>query len=171
MFFHYRAKHGIEREVELLDRPTATVVRGLLERPVDQGQELLGYPLADGTWHDVTSDEINAYLKEISGAEITAKDFRTWSATVLMAASLAEEPKPASKTARNKVVKQAYVRVSEQLGNTPTVAKNSYVDPRVVDRWEHGETVAEALAEAAQAPDDRTAQRTIESAVCALLTP
>ncbi|WP_338104707.1 DNA topoisomerase IB [Modestobacter muralis] len=171
VFFHYRAKHGIEREVELLDRPTATVVRQLLERPADQGQELLGYPLEDGSWHDVTSDEINAYLKEISGAEITAKDFRTWSATVLMAATLAEEPKPSSKTARNKVVKAAYVRVSEQLGNTPTVAKNSYVDPRVVDRWEHGESVADALAEAAQAPDDRTAQRTIEAAVCAMLTP
>ncbi len=170
VYFHYTAKGGLDREVELLDQPTATVLRQLLERPAELGQELLGYPLADGSWHDVTSDEINAYLKEVSGAEITAKDFRTWTATVLMAASLAEAPKPTSKTARNKVVKEAYVKVSEQLGNTPTVAKNSYVDPRVVDRWEHGETVAEALADAAQAPDDRSAQRTIEQAVCQLLT-
>jgi DNA topoisomerase I len=170
VFFHYTAKGGIERELELIDKPTALVVRELLKRPADQGEELLGYPLADGSWHDVTSGEINAYLKEISGAEITAKDFRTWTATVMMAASLAEEPPPRSRTARTKVVKQAYVRVSEQLGNTPTVAKNSYVDPRVVDRWEHGETVAEALAEAAGAADDRSAQRTLEQAVCQLLT-
>ncbi|MGY5883375.1 DNA topoisomerase IB [Modestobacter lacusdianchii] len=170
VFFHYTAKGGIDREVELLDRPTATVVRQLLQRPASQGGELLGYELADGTWHDVTSDEINAYLKEVSGAEITAKDFRTWTATVMMAATLAEAPPPTSKTARQKLVRQAYVKVSEQLGNTPTVCKNSYVDPRVVDRYEHGETVVEALAEAAKAPDDRTAQRTIEQAVCQLLS-
>ncbi|WP_235927872.1 DNA topoisomerase IB [Goekera deserti] len=170
VFFHYTAKGGIEREVELLDRPTATVVRALLERPADQGGELLGYPLADGSWHDVTSDEINAYLKEISGAEITAKDFRTWTATVMMAATLAEGERPSSVTARKRVLKEAYTRVAEQLGNTPAVCRKSYVDPRVVDRFEHGETVAEALREAADAPDDRTAQRVVEQAVCRLLS-
>ena len=170
VFFHYTAKGGVEREVELLDRPTATVVRALLERPADQGRELLGYPLADGTWHDVTSDEINAYLKEVSGAEITAKDFRTWTATVMMAATLAEAERPASATARKRVLKDAYVKVSEQLGNTPAVCRKSYVDPRVVDRFEHGETVREALQAAAGAPDDRTAQRVVEQAVCQLLS-
>ena len=150
---------------------TRTADSVLLARcPADQGEELLGYPLADGSWHDITSDEINAYLKEISGAEITAKDFRTWTATVMMAATLAEVPPPTSKTARNKVVRQAYVKVSEQLGNTPAVCKSSYVDPRVVDRFEHGETIADALARAAQAPDDRTAQRTLEAGVCSLLS-
>jgi DNA topoisomerase IB len=170
VFFHYTAKGGIERELELIDRPTATVVRALLARPADQGEELLGYALEDGSWHDVTSDEINAYLKEISGAEITAKDFRTWTATVMMAATLAEEPPPRSQRARNKVVREAYVKVSEQLGNTPAVCKASYVDPRVVDRYEHGETIADALAEAAQAADDRTAQRKLEAGVCGLLS-
>ncbi len=170
VFFHYTAKGGIERELELIDQPTAVVVRELLKRPADQGDELLGYPLPDGSWHDVTSDEINAYLKEISGAEITAKDFRTWTATVMMAATLAEEPPPRSRTARGKVVRQAYVKVSEQLGNTPAVCKASYVDPRVVDRYEHGETIADALAEASRAPDDRTAQRTLEAGVCSLLS-
>jgi DNA topoisomerase IB len=170
VFFHYTAKGGIDRELELIDEPTALVVRDLLRRPADQGDELLGYPLEDGSWHDVTSTEINAYLKEISGAEITAKDFRTWTATVMMAAQLAEEPPPRSKTARKKVVRQAYVKVSEQLGNTPAVCKASYVDPRVVDRYEHGETIADALAEAAGAPDDRTAQRALEAGVCSLLT-
>jgi DNA topoisomerase IB len=169
-FFSYTAKGGIEREVELTDRPTATVVRQLLERPADAGEDLLAYRLDDGTWRDVTSDEINAYLKEISGAEITAKDFRTWNATVLMAAVLAEEPPPKSRTARKKAVRAAYARVSEQLGNTPAVCKASYVDPRVVDRFEHGETVADGLAEAGDAEADRDAQRTLEAAVCELLS-
>ena len=170
VFFHYTAKGGIDREVELVDRPTATVVRQLLERPADQGEELLGYRLADGSWHDVTSDEINGYLKEISGAEITAKDFRTWTATVMMAATLAEVPPPTSQTARKRVLKEAYERVSETLGNTPAVCKASYVDPRVVDRFENGDTVAHALHEAAEAPDDRTAQQVLEQAVCQLLS-
>ncbi|MGY1832477.1 DNA topoisomerase IB [Geodermatophilus sp. SYSU D01180] len=169
-FFRYTAKGGIEREVEITDRPTATVVRHLLERPDDAGEELLAYRLDDGTWHDVTSDEINAYLKEVSGAEITAKDFRTWNATVMMAAALAEQPPPKSRTARNRTIREAYVRVSEQLGNTPAVCKASYVDPRVVDRYENGETVADALADLARADDDREAQKVLEQAVCRLLS-
>ncbi|SDE99507.1 DNA topoisomerase IB [Blastococcus aurantiacus] len=169
-FFSYTAKGGIEREVELTDRPTATVVRQLLERPEGTGEELLAYQVEDGTWRDVTSSEINAYLKDISGAEITAKDFRTWNATVLMAAKLAEAPRPTSRTARKKIVNAAYKEVSEQLGNTPAVCKASYVDPRVVDRFEHGETVAEALGDAEDAEADRDVQRALEQAVCQLLT-
>ncbi len=169
-YFRYTAKGSIEREVEITDRATATVVRQLLERPDDAGDELLAYRLEDGTWHDVTSDEINAYLKQVSGAEITAKDFRTWNATVLMAATLAEQPPPRTKTARDKTIRAAYVRVSEQLGNTPAVCKASYVDPRVVDRYQHGETVADALAGLAGADDDREAQKVLEQAVCRLLS-
>lgn len=169
-YFRYTAKGGIEREVEITDRPTATVVRQLLDRPDDTGDDLLAYQLDDGTWRDVTSDEINAYLKEVSGAEITAKDFRTWNATVLMAATLAETDPPSSRTARQKAVRAAYARVAEHLGNTPAVCKASYVDPRVVDRFESGETVADALADAAGAEGDRDAQRTLEQAVCRMLT-
>ncbi|RBY81129.1 DNA topoisomerase IB [Blastococcus sp. TF02-09] len=169
-YFSYTAKGGIEREVELTDRPTATVVRQLVERPEGTGEELLAYQVEDGTWRDVTSGEINAYLKEISGAEITAKDFRTWNATVLMAAKLAEAPPASSRTARKKIVSAAYKEVSEQLGNTPAVCKASYVDPRVVDRFEHGETVAAALGKAEQARADRDVQRVLEQAVCQLLS-
>lgn len=169
-FFSYTAKGGIEREVELTDRPTATVVRQLLERPEGTGEELLAYQVEDGSWRDVTSSEINAFLKEISGAEITAKDFRTWNATVLMAAALAEAPPPRSRTARKKIVSAAYKQVSEQLGNTPAVCKASYVDPRVVDHYEHGETVAHALAAADEADADRDVQRVLEQAVCQLLS-
>jgi DNA topoisomerase IB len=169
-YFCYTAKGGLDREVELTDRPTATVVRQLLERPEGTGEELLAYQLDDGSWRDVTSDEINAYLKEISGAEITAKDFRTWTATVRMAAVLAEKEPPKSRTARTKMVRAAYVQVSEELGNTPAVCKASYVDPRVVDRFEHGETIAGALREASSADAARDVQRVLEEAVCAMLS-
>jgi DNA topoisomerase IB len=168
-FFRYTAKGGIEREVEIVDRPTATVVRQLLERPDGTGEDLLAYETEDG-WKDVTSDEINAYLKQLSGADITAKDFRTWNATVMMAAALAEAAPPKSRTARKRVINAAYKHVSEQLGNTPTVAKASYVDPRVVDRFENGETVAEALDDLADADGTRDIQRTLELAVCRLLS-
>jgi DNA topoisomerase IB len=169
-FYSYTAKGGIEREVEITDRPTATVVRQLLDRPDDAGEDLLAYQTDDGEWRDVTSVEINAYLKEISGADITAKDFRTWTATVLMAAALAEAPPPASRTARKKVISAAYKQVSEQLGNTPAVCKASYVDPRVVDRFEDGETVAGVLREADEAEADRDTQKVLEAAVCRLLS-
>src|SRR3954463_10292110 len=105
VFFSYTAKGGLDRELELTDLPTAAVVRELLGRPEDTGEELLGYWVEDpsGTgriWPDGTSAEVNAFLKEISGAEITAKDFRTWNAPVLMASTLAETPAPTSRTAR-----------------------------------------------------------------------
>jgi DNA topoisomerase IB len=146
------------------------VVRELLKRPADTGEDLLGYWLEDGGWHDVTSDEVNAYLKEISGAEVTAKDFRTWNATVLMAATLAEIDPPASRTARKRVLKQAYEQVSDVLGNTPAVCRASYVDPRVVDHFERGDTVADAVQQAKRAEDDRTRQKVLEAAVCDLLS-
>jgi DNA topoisomerase IB len=169
-FYSYTAKGSIDREVEITDQPTATVVRQLLERPADAGEDLLAYQTADGEWRDVTSSEINAYLKEISGAEVTAKDFRTWTATVLMAAVLAEAPPPASKTARKRVISAAYKQVSEQLGNTPAVCKASYVDPRVVDKFENGETVGHVLREAEDADADRDTQKVLEAAVCQLLS-
>jgi DNA topoisomerase-1 len=87
-----------------------------------------------------------------------------------MAVALAEQPPPASRTGRQKAVRAAYVRVSEQLGNTPAVCKASYVDPRVVDHFENGETVVEALRQAEQAEADRDAQRTLEQAVCQMLS-
>jgi DNA topoisomerase IB len=170
-FYSYTAKGGTEREVEITDRPTATVVRQLLERPADAGEDLLAYQTDDGEWRDVTSAEINAYLKEISGAEISAKDFRTWTATVLMAAALAEADPPRSRTARKKLISGAYKQVSEQLGNTPAVCKASYVDPRVVDKFENGETIREQVLERAEeAEADRDTQKVLEAAVCQLLS-
>jgi DNA topoisomerase IB len=171
VFFSFTAKGGIERELQIVDEPTAAVVRELVHRPGATGDDLLGYWLDDGSWHDVTSAEINAYLKEISGAEFTAKDFRTWSATVQMAAILAEQdPPPATRTGRRRAIKAAYEQVSESLGNTPAVCKASYVDPRVVDRFERGETIHEALVKTGEVEGDRDKQRLLETAVCQLLS-
>ncbi|SDG27235.1 DNA topoisomerase IB [Klenkia brasiliensis] len=168
--FCYLAKGSKQREVEITDPATATAVRQLLERPDDAGEELLAWQNPDGSWRDVHSDDVNAYLREVSGAEVTAKDFRTWTATVLMAVLLAEDPPPTSRTGRTKAARAAYRAVSDQLGNTPAVCRASYVDPRVVDRFEHGETIADALAEAAGAADDRERQRVLEAGVCRLLS-
>jgi DNA topoisomerase IB len=139
MDFRYPAKGGIERAQRIVDAPTARVVRALLKRD-DDNPELLAY--RDGrAWRDVRSGDINAYLRDNSGGcEISAKDFRTWHATVLASVTLAGSP-AGTLTARRRAVTAAMREVAEYLGNTPTVAKASYVDPRVVDLYHAGTTV------------------------------
>ncbi|GIJ47052.1 DNA topoisomerase [Virgisporangium aliadipatigenens] len=139
MEFHYPAKGNIERVQRLTDADVAKVLKGLLKRDND-GPELLAYRTGR-QWHDVRSADINEYLKEHSGGcEISAKDFRTWHATVLAATSLAGRPER-TKTAKRKAIAATMREVAEYLGNTPTVAKASYVDPRVVDLYNSGTTV------------------------------
>jgi DNA topoisomerase I len=136
MGFRYPAKGGIERVQRIVDEPTATLVRALLRRD-DGDPQLLAYR-AGREWRDVRSADINAYLKEHScGCEITAKDFRTWHATVLAAVVLAGSP-ARSRTGRQRAVSAAMREVAEYLGNTPAVARASYVDPRVIDLYHAG---------------------------------
>jgi DNA topoisomerase-1 len=136
MTFQYPAKGNIERSQRIVDAPTAKLLKALLKRDDDE-PELLAF--RDGTgWRDVRSDDINGYLKEHSGGcEISAKDFRTWHATVLAAVALAGAP-ASTKTAKRRAVVAAMKQVAQYLGNTPTVAKASYVDPRVVDLYNSG---------------------------------
>jgi DNA topoisomerase IB len=137
MTFQYPAKGGLERSQRIVDADTAAVLRALLERDTAD-PELLAYRVGRG-WHDVRSEDINGYLKERSGGcEISAKDFRTWHATVLAAVMLAGANRARSRTARRKAVVAAMREVAEYLGNTPAVAKASYVDPRVVDLYHSG---------------------------------
>src|SRR3954453_2652150 len=139
MDFHYLAKGAIDRTQRIIDEDTAKLVKALLKQETGT-PELLAYRTGGG-WHDVRSDDINGYLKEhSSGCEISAKDFRTWHATVLAATVLAGTPAK-SVTGRRKAVVAAMKVVSSFLGNTPTVAKASYVDPRVVDLYHHGTVV------------------------------
>jgi DNA topoisomerase IB len=143
MEFRYPAKGGVEQRRRIEDPEVAPVVKALLKRP-DPNPELLGYrESARGPWRDVRGADVNGYLRDATGCEITAKDFRTWHATVLAAVTLAgpEARRAGSPTARRKAVTRAVREVATQLGNTPAVARGSYVDPRVVDRYHAGVTV------------------------------
>jgi DNA topoisomerase-1 len=142
LVFDYTAKAGIRR-LETVDDPAVReVVDALRRRRDDPNPELFAYRSAGGAWSDVKSGTVNEYLREVSELDMSAKDFRTWHATVLMSAVLARHsPVPSSQRARDRVVRAGYVEVSEALGNTPAVCKASYVDPRVVDHFNDGVTV------------------------------
>jgi len=142
--FDYTAKSGKHRVQGVVDENVRKVVRSLLDRD-DPSKELLAYKDRDG-WHDVTSADINQYLREVVGDEVSAKDFRTWHATVLMAVGLAVSTHaPTSESARKRAVSRAVTEVSHYLGNTPAVCRSSYIDPRVIDLYDDGTTIASAL--------------------------
>jgi DNA topoisomerase IB len=144
--FDYIAKSGKRRIQSVADPDVVEVVAELKQRS-GGGHELLAWLDDDGRWCDVKSSDINAYIKECSGGEFSAKDFRTWSATVLAAVALAVSSGVArSETGRKRAIARAMKEVSEYLGNTPAVCRSSYVDPRVVDRYTAGMTVMSALA-------------------------
>ena len=122
------------------------------------------------TWRDVSSTEINEYIKGKVGGEVSAKDFRTWHGTVIAAVALAGANETATTVAkRKKAVSQAMRAVSEYLGNTPTVAQSSYVDPRVVDLFNDGVTISPKLASLDDDLSDGTTHGKIEKAVLNLL--
>jgi DNA topoisomerase IB len=140
LVFDYTAKGGLRRQEVVEDRRVAAVVAALRDRD-DANPELFAYQAAGG-WNDVKSTTVNEYLREVSGLDMSAKDFRTWHATVLMAAVLARSAVPATKRGRDRAVREGYVEVSEALGNTPAVCRTNYVDPRVVDLYHGGTTIA-----------------------------
>jgi len=137
--FDYVAKSGQHRLRAVLDPDVYDVVAALKRRR-GGGPELLAYR-SGRTWADVRSADINAYIKQITGDEFTAKDFRTWNATVLAAMGLAVATGATSPTARKRAVARAMEEVAHYLGNTPAVSRSSYVDPRVVDRYQAGVTI------------------------------
>lgn len=145
--FHYPAKSGQVRDVVVDDPVVAELVTTLKRRrPGGGSRELLAWreelPGGRGTWHDVTSADVQAGIKERLGDDATPKDFRTWHATVLAARALADAgAAPASERARRRVVTGIVKDVAEELGNTPAVARSSYIDPRLFDLWERGETI------------------------------
>ena len=144
--FRFRGKSGKQHEVDLRDRRLAAVVRRCQELP---GQELFQYVDENGDVRDVTSDDVNDYLREVSGERFTAKDFRTWAGTVLAyRALLALQPVDGERAARKAVV-EAMRTTAEHLGNTPAVARGSYVHPAVLDAYLEG-SLRGALVEAAE---------------------
>lgn len=134
--FEFPAKGGVE-QVRRIEDPELCRVLTNLRRRRRAEERLFGY--WDGrAWRDVRSDEVNGYLRDASGGEMTAKDFRTWHATVRAATELATVGTRRSVTARRRAVAGVMRAVAELLGNTPTVARTSYVDPRVVDLYHDG---------------------------------
>jgi len=165
--FAFKGKSGKTWQLGVQDRRVARIVRACQDLP---GQELFQYRDADGELRDVTSADVNAYLREITGREITAKDFRTWAGTVLAAVALREFEKVDTQTAAKKNIRQAIERVASRLGNTPTICRKCYVHPAVFDSYLNGE-LAEDIQQQAQAelrndPKDLPGE---EAAVLALL--
>src|SRR5439155_257021 len=134
--FDYTSKGGKRRVQSVVDDDVRTVVQALKSRR-GGGHELLAHRVDDG-WRDVKSTDINAYIKDVTGGDFTAKDFRTWSATVLAAVALAVSATVASTSGRKRAVTRAVKEVAHYLGNTPAVCRNSYIDPRVVDCFRDG---------------------------------
>jgi DNA topoisomerase-1 len=134
--FRFTGKSGADHDVDLRDAGVARVIRSLQDLP---GQELFQYVDDEGETRRVASDDVNAYLREVSGRDFTAKDFRTWAGTVLMArALLACEPVANIRHARKNVT-AAIAQVASRLGNTPAVCRKAYVHPAIVDAYESGD--------------------------------
>jgi DNA topoisomerase IB len=141
--FDYRAKGGIRRVQTVEDPEVRPVVAGLKRRR-GGGHELLAYRNGRG-WRDVSSSDINEYLKAATDGDFSAKHFRTWNATVLAAVAVATNDPVASKTGRKRVINEAVKGVAFYLGNTPAISRKSYIDPRVFDRYLSGWTIADAV--------------------------
>ena len=167
--FDYTGKSGRRRVQAVSDEAAGAVVRALKRRR-SGAEQLLAYR-AGRRWHAVRSEQINDYLKDQIGHAFSAKDFRTWNATVLAAVSLAADGRGASsQRARRHAINGAVRDVSEVLGNTPAVARRSYIDPRVFDRYQSGWTIGAELDRLGgrRGPDDRRRAR-LEAAVLDLL--
>ncbi len=169
MVFDYIAKSGKRRVQGVVD-PLSYGVVSALKRRRSGGDELLAYKVGRA-WRDVKSPDINAFLKEITGGDHSAKDFRTWSATLLAAVALGVSGEVAgSPTGRKRAIARAVKEVSHYLGNTPAVCRASYIDPRVIDAYSGGVIIGPDAIGAEQDPEVLTIhQRAVERAVLRLL--
>ena len=171
VIFDYIAKSGKRRVQSVVDPEVYRIVSQLKSRK-GGGHGLLAYKSA-GKWQQIHSSEINEFLKELSGLNVTAKDFRTWSATVLAAVALAVSGEVRkSPTGRKRAIARAVQEVAHYLGNTPAVCRSSYIDPRVFDRYNAGVTIARSLGSLGDVDvlGEPSFQGDIESAVLELLS-
>ena len=165
--FKFKGKSGKEWRLSVSDRRVARIVKASQDLP---GQHLFQYVDEEGGQHEVTSGDINAYLREISDRNITAKDFRTWTGTVLAALALAEFERFDSQAAAKKNVRAAIEAVAARLGNTPTVCRKCYIHPAVLDSYLTEELVLEAQHEVErELAGDVAALRPEEALVLAFL--
>src|SRR5690349_19045245 len=155
--FDFPAKSGVRRTLLIEDPEVVRSVRALLKRP-DRTDRLLACRNSS-EWIDVRADDLNARFKELVGEEYTVKDLRTWHGTVLAAAAFVDADPPVNKTVTKRVESAVMKEVAEELGNTPAVARSSYVDPRVVEGYESGITIAAGArrSQRVKAPAERQA--------------
>lgn len=165
--FDYPAKSGVRRTLEVEDAEVVRAVRSLMRRP-ERTERLLVCRTASG-WADVRADDLNARFKQLVGDEYSVKDLRTWHATVLAAAAFAEADPAVSQRAAKRVEAAVMREVAEELGNTPAVARGSYVDPRVVDGYRQGLTIATAARRAERARRPAAVQEILENATRLLI--
>ena len=168
--FDYAAKSG-KRRVQYLVDPEIREIIEQLKRRRGGSPELLAFKRGR-RWIDVKSEDINEYVKLVTDGDFTAKDFRTWNATLLAAVALAVSgPAASSKTARRRAEVRAVKEVARYLGNTPAVARASYIDPRIFDRYESGLTIGGILSDLDAVADlgEPTFQRDLEDAVLDLI--
>lgn len=147
--FQFKGKSGKTWRLAVRDRRIARIVRACQELP---GQDLFQYLDEDGELQSVTSADVNAYLKEITGRDITAKDFRTWAGTVLAALALAELQMFDSEASARKNIRTAIERVSSRLGNTPTICRKCYVHPEILACYLEGDLLLTVKGEIEQEP-------------------
>jgi DNA topoisomerase-1 len=164
--FCFVGKSGVEHEICLTDPLVIPLVDKMTRRRPPDARVLSA---REGRrWVPLSAADINEYIRELFGMEVSAKDFRTWHATVHVARWVGGAEPVETKRKRTRVVREAVVSASELLGNTPTVCRSSYVDPRVIDLYESGTTIPRDVAELDQESD--RARNRVDEAVVGLLT-
>ncbi len=169
VLFDYPAKSGVRRTLEVEDTRVVRAVRSLLRR-TDRTERLLVCRTASG-WVDIRADDLNARFKELVGDEYSVKDLRTWHGTVLAAEAFVDADPPVTEKVVKRVESAVMKEVAEGLGNTPAVARGSYVDPPRVVRggYEQGLTIDAAVRRAARTRKPDNAQAILEKATRTLI--
>lgn len=140
LVFSYRGKSGKDQERHVIDRRLSQIVSALSEL---SGYRLFKYLDEQGERHEIDSHDLNDYIRQIMGEDFSAKDFRTWGGTVMAALTLAEQGWCNDAKDQERCIKHAVEKTAERLGNTPTVARGSYIDPRVLLHFQQGRSVAD----------------------------
>ena len=165
--FKFKGKSGKEWNLQIKDRRVARIVKDCQDIP---GQEQFQYIDGDGPRRDVTSSDVNDYLREITGRDVTAKDFRTWAGTVLAALALKEFEAFDTDAAAKKNVRAAIESVASRLGNTPTICRKCYVHPEVLHSYLQGEMMLEVQKQVeGELRDHLSTLKPEEAAVLSLL--
>jgi DNA topoisomerase-1 len=167
--FEFRGKSGKDHQVEIQDRRLARIVKQCRDLP---GQKLFQYLDDSGERQSVSSEDVNSYLKETTGEDFTAKDFRTWGGTVLALAALLEIGCLDDEKAANKAVVEVVKRVSADLGNRPAICRKFYVHPAVIDSFVSGslsQVLEDAVEDSPGEEDSSGGLRRLESQVLKLL--